>query len=156
MTNEEKQDFMLRISQANKSGLVVILYDMFLTYMKEAKACEPKSAELCTSIRNSRNVLSELIVSLHMEYDVAKSTCELYRYVERQLIIADVRRDASGLDHAQSVMQRLRDAYAEVAKQDTSAPLMQNADTVYAGMTYGKTDVNTGSTAAGTNRGFLA
>ena len=53
-------------------------------------------------------------------------------------------------------MQRLRDAYAEVAKQDTSAPLMQNADTVYAGMTYGKTDVNTGSTAAGTNRGFLA
>ena len=92
MTNEEKQDFMLRISQANKSGLVVILYDMFLTYIKDAKACEPKSAELCTSIRNSRNVLSELIDSLHMEYDIAKSTCELYRYVAVMLRVLTMRR----------------------------------------------------------------
>ena len=155
MTNEIKQDFMLRISQANKSGLVVILYDMFLTYLKEARDSEAKSEELRSAIRNSGNVLSELIASLHMEYDIARSTCELYRYVERELIPADVRRDASGLEHAQSVMQRLRDAYAEVAKQDTSAALMQNTDTVYAGMTYGKNDINTDSTAAGSNRGFL-
>lgn len=147
---------MLRISQANKSGLVVILYDMFLSYMEEVKASAPKSEELRDSIRNSRNVLNELIDSLNMDYDIAKSTCELYRYVERELIKADVRRDPAGLDHARSVMKRLRDAYAEVAKQDTSAPLMQNADTVYAGMTYGRGDLNTDSSAAGTNRGFLA
>ena len=52
-------------------------------------------------------------------------------------------------------MQRLRDAWAEVAKQDRSAPLMKNTDVVYAGMTYGKHDVLTGSSAAGTNRGYL-
>ena len=147
---------MLRISQANKSGLVVILYDMFLTYISEAKESAPKSEELKNAIRNSRNVLSELIGSLHMDYDIAKSTYELYRYVERELITADIKRDASGLDHAKSVMQRLRDAYAEVSKQDTSVPLMQNTDTVYAGMTYGKGELNTDSTAAGSNRGFLA
>ena len=37
MTKELKQEFTLKISQANKSQLVVILYEMMLTYIGEAK-----------------------------------------------------------------------------------------------------------------------
>ena len=36
MTNELKQAYTLRISQANKSGRVVILYEMFADYAAEA------------------------------------------------------------------------------------------------------------------------
>ena len=36
MTKELKQQFTLRISQANKSQLVVILYEMMITYLDEA------------------------------------------------------------------------------------------------------------------------
>ena len=37
MTSELKQQFTLKISQANKTRLVVILYEMMLVYIEEAR-----------------------------------------------------------------------------------------------------------------------
>jgi len=37
MTKELKQEYTLRISRANKSELVVILYEMLIDYIDEAK-----------------------------------------------------------------------------------------------------------------------
>lgn len=37
MTRERKQEFTLKITQANKSQLIVILYEMLLAYMEEAR-----------------------------------------------------------------------------------------------------------------------
>ena len=155
MTDEQKQDFTLRISQANKSALVVILYDIFLTYAGEAEAASPADGTFHIAISKARGALSELIGSLHMDYEIAQSTYQLYRFVERELIRADVKRSTEPIPPVIRIMQCLRDAYAEAAKSDTSEPLMKNTDVVYAGMTYGKHDVMTGSSAAGTNRGYL-
>ena len=87
MTSEAKQDFMLRISEANKSRMVVILYDMFLTYVKESVTSrsgkEYTLEDLETyriGIRNAKAVLRELIESLNMEYDIARRTYQIYRY----------------------------------------------------------------------------
>lgn len=38
MTKELKQEFTLRITQANKTQLITILYEMVLLYLEEAKA----------------------------------------------------------------------------------------------------------------------
>ena len=92
MTNEQKRDFTLRISQANKSALVVILYDIFLAYAKEAEEASPAESAFHIAIANARGALSELIDSLRMEYDIAQSTYQLYRFVERELIRADIKR----------------------------------------------------------------
>ena len=43
MTKEMKQNYTLRISQANKSELVVIVYEMLLTYIEDAKAAHAKA-----------------------------------------------------------------------------------------------------------------
>ena len=148
----------MRISQANSSRLVEIVYDMFLSYTKEALAQDAKSEGYHRSISHARGCLSELIDSLHMESEgaaLARNYNSLYRFAEKQLILADLRRDPELLKEPLSIMQRLRDAWSEVAKQDRSAPLMKNTDVVYAGMTYGKHDVMTGSSAPGTNRGYL-
>ena len=37
MTKELKQEFTLRITQANKTQLITILYEMVLLYIEEAK-----------------------------------------------------------------------------------------------------------------------
>ena len=39
-------------------------------------------------------------------------------------------------------MTKLKAAFEEVAKQDTSEPLMENTQQVYAGLTYGKGSLN--------------
>jgi flagellar protein FliS len=163
MTGEAKQDFMLRISEANKSRMVVILYDMFLTYVRESVTSrsgkEYTLEDLETyriGIRNAKAVLRELIESLNMEYDIARRTYQIYRFVERELIMADIRRDPEGLPEVIKIMTSLRNAYEEATVSDDSEPLMKNTDMIYAGMTYGKGKLATGSRAAGTNRGFLA
>ena len=49
MTKELKQQFTLKISQANKTGLVVILYEMLLIYLEEATQAYEKERRLWTS-----------------------------------------------------------------------------------------------------------
>ena len=39
MKQEQVQIFTRRISQSNKSGLVVIVFDIIFAYIKEAKEC---------------------------------------------------------------------------------------------------------------------
>ena len=37
MTDEVRKNFTMRITQANQSGLVVILYEMYLAYLDDAR-----------------------------------------------------------------------------------------------------------------------
>lgn len=140
MTDEKKKEFTLRIAEANRTQTVVILYDMFLEYMEDAQASD-NFGSLHKSIQNARAVLSELINSLHMEYEVARNIYMIYRYVERLLIQADVRQETIELKQCSRLMGQLREAYGEVSRQDDSPVLMQNAESVYAGMTYGKNNL---------------
>ena len=59
------------------------------------------------------------------------------------------------LSRSREMLESLYDAFKEAAKQDTSAPLMQNAQQVYAGYTYGKNDVNE-NCQLDSSRGFFA
>ena len=163
MTSDIKQDFMLRISGANKSGMVVILYDMFLTYVRESiNSREVKEYKLedmenyRQGLMHAKAVLRELIDSLNMEYDIARRTYQIYRFVERELIMADIRRDPKGLPKVMKIMKQLRDAYAQASAEDDSEPLMKNTDMIYAGMTYSRGKLSTESSQSGTNRGYLA
>ncbi|MCR5250268.1 MAG: flagellar protein FliS [Lachnospiraceae bacterium] len=156
MKDELKQDYMLRISNANATALVVILYDMFDSYCDDAMEADPESEDFRLAIRHARGCLSELIESLNMEQEIARYTCQLYRFVERRLIMADIRRNQADIPRCIDMMKRLRNAYAEATKDDRSEALMRNTDVVYAGMTYGRSTVNTESAAVASNRGFLA
>ena len=156
MTDAKKQDFMLRITGANRTGLVVILYDMFLEYMSELKAAMPGSADFKKAIDHGRNVLLELMDSINMKTEIGKNTYSLYRFADRRLIMASIRQNTDRVDEAVSIMQKLRDAYAKSVENDDSPVLMQNAEVAYAGMTYGPGELNTDYSGAVENRGFLA
>ena len=60
-------------------------------------------------------------------------------------------------DHMSEMIRnfrKLRDAYDTISKQDKSEPLMANAQDVYAGFTYGKTDINESLLNNGIARGY--
>ena len=52
------------------------------------------------------------------------------------------------------MLRELKESYEQIASQDTSAPVMENAQTIYAGLTYGKDSLNVSLSDQGTNRGF--
>lgn len=156
MTKEMKQIFTRRITQANRTQLVVILYDMILTYLKDAAAAQEVGCrqEFKKGMQCARNCITELRGSLDFNYDLSRNLFAIYAFADRELAHDMQGISAEQLDQIIGMFQKLRDAYHTISKQDQSQPLMKNAQDVYAGFTYSRTDVNESLSLYGAARGF--
>lgn len=159
MNQEQKKEYTARVAQANRSELVVIIYELFLLAMEEAEE-KFKGGDLeegCSCIKRAQGFLQELMGSLDRRYELAEELMRLYRYVYEQLIFSNIRRKMVNMNTVVEVMTKLKDAFVQVAKEDQSEAVMQNSQQVYAGLTYGKSSLNevllTGNES---NRGFRA
>lgn len=154
MTKECKQQFTLRITQANSTQLIVILYEMTLQYLADGEEAAGE-AELMKAIYKARGCVKELLNSLHREYSPAGELSRLYLYCLRRLAACEVRRDPAILEDVRKVIAPLCDAYKQIQDQDTSGPVMNNSQMVYAGLTYGRNQLTENMADQGTNRGML-
>lgn len=154
MTKECKQQFTLRITQANSTELVVILYEMLLCYLDEAQEAEEEAA-LHAAAGKVRGCLNELLHSLHAEYEIASNLRQLYLYCLRRLAYGEVRSDKKALEEVRNVIVKLCGAYRQVAAQNPAGPVMENPQTVYAGLTYGRNTLTENMADQGANRGLL-
>ncbi len=155
MTREMKQIFTRRITQANRTQLVVILYDMILEYIKDAITAQEIGCvpEYKKDMQCARNCISELRNSLDFNYDLSRNLFAIYAFADRELASDMHSMKTEDLSQIAGMFQKLRDAYHTISKEDHSQPLMQNAQNVYAGFTYGRTDVNE-SLYSGAARGY--
>ena len=96
------------------------------------------------SYRVSQASKSDLIVIL---YDIA---------MESVLVKADAGHDVTVLDTVLSMLSKLRKSFYEVSRQDTTGPVMRNAEQVYAGLTYSNMGTSTeiAENTSG-NRGYI-
>ena len=163
MKKEEKQDFTLRITQANPTQLVVILYEMLLCYLEDAVQALAEGGEpsgepdgFREAVRKARGCLNELIASLHMEHEPAPALMQLYLFCIRRLALGEQRRDGEILGEVGRVIEPLCDAYRKLAELNDAGPVMRNSQTVYAGLTYGRNTLTENMADQGTNRGMFA
>lgn len=152
MNSEKKQEFTRRITQANSTEMIIILYDMTLEYITEAKASE-NSEDYHAAIGHIQGCISELQASLNYEYEPAPAMGQLYRYCLRRVAAGEIKNDPSILDEVVKVIQPLRDAYDQIKGENTAGPVMGNSQEVYAGLTYGRNDI-TENYVEQSNRGF--
>ena len=92
MNKETKQEFTLRITRANKTQLVVILYDMVLEYLKDSLECFERQdyKEFKWNIDRAKDCIDELLNSLHLEYELAGILRGLYFFYKRELSTAAI------------------------------------------------------------------
>ena len=156
MTREKKQEFTLKITQANKTGLVVILYEMTLAFLEDASEAfdAGDKAAFTKSIGKAKDCIDELSVFLELSYDTALKLHSLYFFYKRQLSTADIQGKRELMEPVVDMLKELKKSYEKVASQDTSAPLMKNTQAVYAGLTYGKGSLNVDLADQGADRGF--
>ncbi|KAI4451116.1 hypothetical protein C823_005665 [Eubacterium plexicaudatum ASF492] len=157
MTKEQKQDFTRRITQANRSELVLIKFEMLFVYMDNI--CEyfqkEDKHELTNHVRYADAVLKSFQETLDFQYEIAGQLYALYDFHRRQLAKVLVRHSLKELEQSRKLLQQLYEAFVRSAKQDKSGPLMKNAQQVYAGYTYGKNNINE-SYDIQSSRGFFA
>ena len=156
MTDEKKQQYTLKISQASRTQLVVILYDMTLDYLREAEDAGDSRDEAAfhAGIKPARACIHELIHSLNHDYPISGNLLQLYLFADRTLIQADARRDTALLREPESTIRKLKDAYQTISAQDDSGAVMENTQAVYAGLTYGRGSLNESLADQGSSRGF--
>lgn len=156
MTKEKKQEFTLRITKANKSQMIVILYDMILQYLQDAISDYEKGKlkEYQKNVGYAKNCIDELLNSLNFQYEIANVLRGLYYFYKRELSTAAIQQKQELLPPVIKMIEELRKSFEQTAKEDQSAPIMENTQTVYAGLTYGKDSLNLNLSDQGSNRGF--
>ncbi len=157
MTKECKQQFTLRITQANPTQMIVILYEMLLCYLEEAKDAlgEDDKAAFSQALRKARACINELMRSLNMEYEPAPGLLQLYLYCIRRLAISELHKKKEAIDEIVKVIEPLHDAYMQIADLNPAGPVMNNSQSVYAGLTYGRNTLTENMADQGANRGML-
>lgn len=164
MKKDDIQTFSYRISQANRTDLVVITLDMAIQYIKDAKEDQDINSYR-QNLRNAKRVIDLLVSSLDMSYDISSQLFDVYMVVERYIISASSRRpepegSTAGymrlLESCERMLTMLRKSFYEVSKMDDSTPLMQNTQQVYAGLTYSNGGGASEMLDAGANRGYKA
>ena len=111
MTQTQKKEYTARVAQANRSELVVIIYELFFIAMDEAEQAfkKGKLEEGVKEIKRAEGFLQELMGSLDKRYEVAQNLMNLYRYVYEQLIFSVIRRKMVHADTVREVMGKLKD-----------------------------------------------
>ncbi len=157
MTNEMKQQFTRGIAEANSTTLVVILYEMSLEYLKDGEEALKGGTRdaFREAVRHVRGCINELMRSLNLDYEPAPTLLQLYLYCIRRLANAEFNYNNEGLRDVLHVIQPLKDAYSQIESVNQDGAVMENSETIYAGLTYGRNSLNEAAVGAG-NRGFLA
>lgn len=159
MEKSKLQEFAARVTQANRSELVVVIYEAVLASIAEGKRClaEEQIEEARLEISRARSLITELMGSLDMQYGISHYLRQLYIFAYHELCHVIAMRQPELFDHASDIFEKLLPSFQEVAKQDDSEAVMQNVQTIYAGLTYGRGTLNeTIGVEVDTNRGFQA
>ena len=159
MTQEQIQTYTLRVSQASPCELVVIMYDIILDDVKNARNAKNMGDEkqYQAELVHAGKFVNELMSTLDFSQPVSFRLMSLYIYVNKMLVKARVSRKWDSLNDVELVIEKLRAGFEGIKAQDMNGPVMQNVQQVYAGLTYGKGTLNeTYLDARDYNRGFNA
>jgi len=159
MKKESIQAFTARVTQASKSELIVILYEMILTELEEAKEAYHVGdlAAFDKELKRAQKYITELTASLNYSYAISYDLLSLYIYLNKQVITAIIRRNSDTLGSAERVLKTLLIGFEGVSKQDGSGSMMRNTQQLYAGLTYGKGKLNEVFVdPSNRSRGFIA
>jgi len=160
MRKERVQEFAARVTQGSKTDLIVIMYDIILEDIAEARriltveadgaACVDKwksyrmqtREEYKKELLHAARFVSELMAALDFRYRLSYELRNLYVYAHKCLTEAAFSGETKKLSDVEDMMNGLKAAFEKIAKEDTSGPVMQNSQKLTAGLTYGKGRLN--------------
>lgn len=160
MKKERVQEFAARVTQGSRTDLIVIMYDIILEDVAEARRIMSDETETVNAERkevlygtkkredykkellHAARFVSELMAALDFRYRLSYELRTLYVYAHKCLTEAAFSGETKKLSDVEEMMNGLRTAFAKVAEEDTSGPVMQNSQKLTVGLTYGRGRLN--------------
>ncbi|WP_058486681.1 flagellar export chaperone FliS [Defluviitalea phaphyphila] len=147
-----------QIVNATPGQLIVITYELIIEAINEAEKKIPVTDEkdFKRSIEKAQNLLRELMESLDLSYEISYDLMSLYLYINKLIINSYITKKKEPLEEAKKLLNILLVGWKEVvSKEEQKTPVMENTQKIYAGLTYGKGNLNE-SVIEENNRGFKA
>ncbi len=122
-TNPYAQYRQQGVLTASPTELVVMLYEGCIKQLKLAKIhIEDKNIEGANnSFQRAQDIITELVMGLDFNYDIARELLNLYEFVQRAIIDMNISKDIKQVDPIIEILDDLRTAWVEVVKQTRAA-----------------------------------
>ena len=106
------------INTATPAELTLMLYNGAIKFCNQAViGIEEKNIEKAhTNLIKAQNIIWELQGTLDFKYAVAKDFDLIYKKIEQNLLMANIRKDADKINEALEDIRGLRDVWAQVMK----------------------------------------
>jgi len=107
-----------QVLTAKPEELTLMLYNGGAKNLHQAiRAIENKEpAKAHSLIMKTQDILTELMVTLNMDYEVSESLYSLYEYMKQRLIEANIGKDAEMIKEIEGMFRELKATWAEAAK----------------------------------------
>lgn len=104
------------VNTATPGELTLMLYDGCLKFIRLAKEAinQENIEEKNKNIQKAQNIITELMVTLDMKYEISKQIMPLYDFVRSKLIEANVKNSVQSLEEAETIVTEFRDTWKEV------------------------------------------
>ncbi|MFT8310767.1 MAG: flagellar export chaperone FliS [Sporolactobacillus sp.] len=101
---------------ATPGELTLMLYNGCIKFIRQAKlAVSEKNIEnKNTYIQKAQAIINELMLTLDQKQQVAKSMMQMYDYMNRRLIDANIKNDEAILDEVEGFVTEFRDTWKQV------------------------------------------
>lgn len=139
------------VANASRGQLLCITYELLLERIELAKQKEGQARKI--EAKKAIDIVQMLVGDLNFDIEISKELFRIYVYVQGLLIQS---KHTEKLEEAYKLIEKLYVAFKEITKNEAqNKPSIQNAEVIYAGMTYGKNDLNEMSLGS-SKRGFEA
>ena len=108
---------------ASPAELIVMLYGGCIRQLKLGiLAIEKKEYERANNaMQKAERIIGELASSLDMRFEMSENLMKLYEYMVEEIVSANREKDAARIEPVVSLLLELKDAWAQIAKNDAGA-----------------------------------
>lgn len=110
-----------QVATADPARLVLMLYDGAIRFATQGReAVEQGDFEAANRhLGRAQDIVTELAASLDFDAgEISVNLEQLYEFINRRLVEANVKKDTAPLGEALNLLQELRDAWAQIVQGD--------------------------------------
>lgn len=118
MPNAYQQYRHTQVNTATPEELTLMLYDGLIRFINVARKSvgEKNVEEAHRANLRAQDIISELMNTLNMNYEISHSLYALYDYMKRRLVEANIKKDVAVLDEVLGMARELRETWSQAMK----------------------------------------
>lgn len=107
-----------QITTARPEELTMMLYNGALRFVLQAKVAIEKQdlAKAHSLMIRTQEIMTELMLTLNPDYEISESLLNLYDYMKRRLIDANIQKDIAILEEIENMIVELKTTWGQAMK----------------------------------------